>query len=264
MKKNAYRTGIITLTALLAAALVTLAMERPFKKTTVISIKKPVAVKTVVKPIVYDTALLTRMMTAAHELDFNKRQCTYGGMIDMNDPNDTTNNVRQLKFSFSRSGDNYYYQVGPAEIIHQDQLNVYVQNDQRKVVLSNHAITIKPPISDLGILEKAMESEHYTLQTTVSGQSQTLALVNEQHISCKEFAITLDTVSGKLQRIYMRTTDFGSPQDKQLDRTLDVHITRLENVSDMRQYPSANDIVRKSGSKWLLQGKYRDYELIML
>lgn len=264
MKKNAYRTGIITLATVLAAVLVALAMERPVKKAPAPRIKKAVAPVVSPKPVVYDTALLNRMMTTAHELDFNKRQCTYGGVIDMNDPNDTTNNVRHLKFLFSRSADSYYYQVGPVEIIHRDGLNVYVQNEQRKVVISNHAITIKPPVSDLGILEKMLASEHYEIRNTRIGSNQTLALVNEHHISCKEFAITLDTLSGKLQRIYMRTTDFGSPQDKHLDRTLDVKISELENSANMMLYPTAGEVVKQDGKKMFLQGKYKDYELITL
>jgi hypothetical protein len=214
------------------------------------------------KPIVYDSILLKKFIRTIHSLDFNKPECTYRGIVNLTDRNDTTNNVNNLKFLFSRSGSNYYYRVGDIEILYRDGLNLYVQHDQRKIALSNQAIVVKPPISNISIIEKDLQWEHYALENSHNGRLQTLSLINEHHISCKEIAVTLDTISGKLTRIFTRMTDFGSPADKHKERIMDVRIEEIKDRVNMALYPSWQQFIKKSGGKWHVTDAYKNYELI--
>jgi hypothetical protein len=214
------------------------------------------------KPLVYDSVMLRRLVSAVHSLDFNRRICTYKGVINMVNNNDTTKNVRGLKFTFCRTGDRYYYQVGSSELIHQDSLNVFILHDQHKIVLSKETINLKPPMNDLGKIEDLLRSESYTLKSSVNGVSQTLSLVNEYHISRKEFSVTLDTVTGRLQRIYTRLTDFGDPMDKHKERTMDVRLLLMQDRADMGLYPSTGHVVQMGAEGWELTSFYKNYELI--
>lgn len=213
---------------------------------------------------VYDSVLLNKFTTTIRSLDFNRKTCTYAGIINLDDPNDTTNTIHNIRFLFSRVADDYYYQLGQVEIIHQGKINVYIQNDQHKVVISDQRIQIPPPVKDLDLIMKSLSSENYTLHNTVKGSKQTLAIINEQHLSCKELAVTMDTVSGKLERIYTRLNDFGSPMDKGKDRVIDVSISQISGEANRRQYPAAGAIVRMKNDKWELTEKYSNYELIRL
>jgi hypothetical protein len=262
MKKRQFKLPVILLIALSLslAALITMAIgfhKRPGQVT-----RAKAASPENGQPIVYDPVLLKRFITTIHSLDFNKPKCTYKGVIDMTDGNDTSNNARGLKFSFCRSGDDYYYQLGSNEIIHRDSLNLYIQHDQRKIVLSKRAIVIKPPTNDLALVEKDIRSESYLLKSTFNGTNQTLSLLNEHHITCKELSVTLDTASGRLERIYTRLTDFGSPVNKNRDRVMRVDITLIKDEVNMQLYPAVKDILKKNGNKWELAAAYKDYELI--
>lgn len=248
---------------LLISAAALFAMENHSK-----TVKKPVKTGTrkedkVAGPV-YDSLLLKRFTSAVRSLDFNRPTCTYAGVISMDDPNDTTNSVHNLKFLFCRAEGGYYYRLGTVEIIHQGGLNVYVQHDQHKVVLSAQQIVIQPPVKNLAVIMKNLQSENYELRSSAKGSKQTLTLVNEHHLSCKELSVTLDTVTGKLERIYSRLNDFGSPMDKGKDRVMDVRIQQISGHADRALYPAADDIVKRGNGKWTLTGKYATYELIML
>lgn len=213
---------------------------------------------------VYDSLLLKKFTKAIRSLDFNRPTCTYAGVIGMDDPNDTTNTAHHIDFLFCRDGEEYYYRLGTVEIIHRGELNVYVQHDQHKVVLSAQKIVIQPPVKDMAPMIKSLQSENYELRSTGKGSKQTLSLVNEHHFSCKELSVTIDTASGQLERIYSRLNDFGSPMDKGKDRVIDVRIQQISGRANRKLYPRAEDIVKGGNGKWSLRDKYATYELIML
>ncbi|MGN6638807.1 MAG: hypothetical protein ACTHJ8_07840, partial [Mucilaginibacter sp.] len=253
---------IITGALLLGSVvLVTAAINRHVKT----GIKKAVRAGTLTtheQPIVYDSVLLKKFIQTVHSLDFNRAECTYAGVVNLTDDNDTSNNVHNLRFLFCRSGKNYYYRIGNTDIIYKDGLNLYVQHDQKKMMLSGQPISIKSPVSNLSTIEKGLGFEHYTLQSSIEGSRQTLSLINERHISCKEISVTRDTVSGKLTRIYARLTDFGSPDDKHKDRIMDVAITGMSNHADMDLYPSWSKYIQKVGGKWRVTDTYQNFELV--
>jgi len=251
------------MTVLLVSAAALFAMEKhgkSVKKQTETSARKE---DNAAAPV-YDSLLLKRFTSAIRSLDFNRPICTYAGVINLDDPNDTSNSVHNLKFLFCRTGGGYYYRLGTTEIIHQGKLNIYVQHDQHKVVISGQQIVVQPPVKDLAGMMKYLQSENYELRNSSKGNKQTLALVNEQHLSCKELSVTLDINTGKLERIYSRLNDFGSPKDKGKDRVIDVRILQLSDRGDRSLYTSVDAVVRKENSRWALKGKYATYELIML
>lgn len=263
MKKTNHTFRLIALAFLLACGAAVLAMEHQR-----VNIKPQLpSSKTKTQPDVvpsYDPALIKKMIMASRSLDFNRPECTYSGDVDLTDLNDTLNSLHHIHFQFCRSGDQYYYHLANVEIIHEGNLNVFIQNDQRKVVVSNERIAIRPPVNGLDSIMKALSGESYALKNIIKGKNQTLSLVNERHLSCKEFAVTLDTVTGKLEHIHARLSDFGSPKDKGLDRLMDVSISGISYHADREQFPLIRDVIHKGKDRWLLTDKYKSYELIML
>ena len=212
----------------------------------------------------YDSVLVRKFTAAIRSLDFNRTTCTYSGTVNLNDPNDPANTPQHIPFLFCRLKGDYYYRVAGTEIIHSDHMNISILHNQRKVVISSQQMAIHPLTQGTDSIMKRLAFENYQLKSRVKGTSQIISIVNEKHITCKELSVTLDAASGKLERIYSRFTDFGSPMDKGLDRVMDVKINILSKSADRKLYPSAADVVRMHHGKWQLTGKYATYELIML
>lgn len=264
MKTIGYKIKIAVLILLATGGVVWFAMALEHRHFVMHALPKK-QVTTEKKPeITYDSVLLMKFTGTIRSLDFNRHPCTYAGVINLDDPNDTTNTVHHLNFQFCRAGDDYYYRLGNTEMIHQGKLDLFVTNDQRKVVISSKPIEMKPPVQDFNLMVKTLRSESYALTSSLKGSKQTLSLINEHHLSCKELSVTLDTASGKLERIYSRMTDIGSPMDKGKERTLDVQISEISGNADRSLYTNARDVVRMKDGKWVLNGKYSTYELIML
>ncbi|HWZ16552.1 MAG TPA: hypothetical protein VNW95_15035 [Mucilaginibacter sp.] len=262
MKMN-YKTW--SLSALVMTATVTcLALAVGHHKKDAAAVQKPVVRQPVRKDTVYDPSLLGKMESVCREFDFNRRDCSYSGTVNVTDGKDSANTVRDLKFLFCKAGADFYYQIGNTETIHQDGLHVFIQHEQNKVVLSSPSVAMKTPVADIASLQKNLRSEKYELVSHSVGSSRTLSLLNDTHITCKEFSVSYDTVSGKLQRIFTRLSDFGDPLNKKNDRVVDIWLRTLEDRGDLALYPSVKDVLYQAGGKWRLTTKYSGYELIIM
>jgi hypothetical protein len=262
MKKIRYKLRIAVLIVLATGGVIWVAVAIEHRHTSRVILPKKQIIKE--PEITYDSVLLRKFTSTIRSLDFNRRNCAYAGMINLDDPNDTTNTVHHLNFRFCRVAGDYYYRLGNTEMIHKGKLDLYVENDQRKVVISSRPIEIQAPVQDFNLMVKTLRSESYALTGSVKGGKQKLSLINEHHFSCKELSVTLDTASGQLERIYSRMTDIGSPMDKGKERTLDVQLLEISGHADRHLYPETGDVVRMKDGKWTLTGKYSTYELIML
>jgi hypothetical protein len=265
MKKTQKKIVVAGIMTLMVCCIGWLAMGLGHRQKTAYHLPAKAARTEVKEPLpVYDPALLKKFTDGVRSLDFNRVHCTYAGLINMVDPNDTTNTVHDLHFSFCRSGNDYYYRLGGVEIVHENNVNLYIQNDQHKVVLSSLQINIPTPVKNMDVIIKALQSENYVLSCSLKGNRQTLKIVNEKHLSCKELSVTLDTLTGKLERIYTRLNDFGSMMDKGKDRVIDVQVSEISNRINKTLFPSVSSVLSGANDRWSLTGKYKNYELIRL
>jgi hypothetical protein len=263
MKKINYKIKAALIIAMIGMTMLAWAVKHHATKKPATAIKK-VAREAKQPEIVYDPGLVNKFESLGQQLDFNRAHCTYAGIINMVDNKDTTNTVKGINFLFCRAEKNFYYRVGNAETIYQEGVDIFIQHEQKKVVLSNREIAIKAPVTGSQEIQSKLRNESYELVSKSRGDKKTLSIVNDHHISCKELSVTYDTLSNKLERIYTRLSDFGDPLNKNNDREIEVLISRIDYKGDMDLYPSAADVLKKTGGKWKLTSKYADYELIIL
>ena len=211
----------------------------------------------------YDPVLLRQFEQLAAQLDFNRPHCTYSGVINMEDGGDTTASVHDIEFTFSRSGSDFYYRIGNTETIHQDGINLFIQHEQRKVVLSHNDMVVQSPVTDLAAIEKNLRYEDYDLVGSMDGTGKKISVLNNTHITCKELSMTYDTVSGKLQKIYTRFSNIADPLNKKKDRVIAIAING-EDKSHLSHYPRLHDIITANKGNWRIKNKYANYELILL
>jgi hypothetical protein len=264
MNKVNYKIKVVGIIAVLGASTMLALAVKFVKRNQQMAVKKTVHPLVKLKQLVYDPALLRKFEKLAGEFDFNKTLCTYAGVINIEDGKDSTNSVRGLEFLFSKVNKDFYYRLGKTETIHQNGLNVFIQHEQDKVVLSNPNVVMKSPVNNVQLLQKNLRSEGYELHTSVSGNNRTLSLINDTHITCKEFSVSYDTVSDKLVRIYTRLSDFGDPLNKKKDRVIEINISTLQDKASLGRYPLLNDVLYKAGGKWKLTAKYAKNELIIM
>jgi hypothetical protein len=260
MKRITVKRGSLLILFLISTAtLLAWAAERHQRQTL------PAALKTLPQPeIVYDPVLLEKFGQLGQALDFTRPRCTYAGTINVHDGADSTKSLHAIGFLFCRADKDSYYRLGNTERICHGRQNIFIQHDQKKILLSNGELVASPPVSNSLLSEKTLRDENYELRSQTSGAAKTLRILNEEHPNCKELSFTYDTLSGKLTRILTRMTDLGDPLNKKRDRVMEVHLDRLEHNGDPGLYPAISEVVTRRAGKWELTRKYMAYELIIL
>lgn len=258
MKRYINTRVILIAIVILSASVITWALDQKIKKNTV----KPVPVT--VKAKVYDTVLLAKFDQLLQTLDFSKNTFCFEGKYNVVDGTDTTNNVRDLKFLFCRAGNNFYSKLGNTETINQNGINVYVQHDMRKIVVSQMSYQSKSPITGIRQMVKTLRSENYDLVSSETGSERKISLINEHHITCKEISATYDTAKNTLKTVLIRFTDISDPGNDKKDRTIQIDLTRMDNTAKMNNYPAISAFVREERGKLALMPKFSSYELIKL
>ena len=102
------------------------------------------------------------------------------------------------------------------------------------------------------------------LSAKKGGKFQTLCLLNEKHITCKEYDITYDTLTSKVSRIYTRLANFSDPMNVKKEKILDVYFNNWEETADINKYLAIDKVVTKVGSEIKLTDNYKKYELIRI
>ena len=244
------------------AALLTWAMA--YRKGHLLSAAKTIQPAELKKKHSYDPALLRQFEQLSAQLDFNRQRCTYSGRISAVDGADTSLSAKNIEFLFCRHGSDFYYRVGNSETVHEDGINLFIQHEQRKVVLSDNPMLVKSPQSDLTAIEKKLRFEDYDLVSTNEGKNRKIAALNPTHITCKELALIGDTLSGKLETVSARFSNLSDPLNRKKDRVITITIDEIENKASLGRYTRMRQVIAGTKGNWRLTGKYADYELILL
>lgn len=212
----------------------------------------------------YDPALLQKFREVIKSLDLKDKPYTCTGQISMMDKADTAGAIKGFNFVFSRNGNNCYYRLQDVEMLNAEHVYLVVDHANKRVVVSAQKEIKMPVLGDGGKLAELLQSEDYQLKDKVEGRSETLTALNEHHLSCKEYAVTYDTVSHKINRIYTRLSDITDVTNKDKDRIIDLRISTLTEEAAVSSYLNVKKVLRQSGGQWKLQPAFSNYELIKI
>jgi hypothetical protein len=136
-----------------------------------------------------------------------KGDYTLGGTIDLIDPVNPVNDIRNTEFLFCKRGNEFYYKLGTTETINAGALYIYIDHQTHHILVSpkKQVVYDASPLKPIDVGE-ALRSEHYQLRSSVKGEEQTISLVNEHHISCKQYSLTFTKEGLHIKRLYMRLT----------------------------------------------------------
>lgn len=217
-----------------------------------------------VERITYDTLLLKKFADISRAFNVQKDVVTYSGVLSINDGADSTGNIKALNFYYSRNGNNYYYKNGSTETLNAQGIYLYIEHDHKRVLIAKQKEVPTAPLPDMSNVTDKLQSERYRLVDKKNGGYETIALINEHHISCKEYAITFDTLHHQLNTVVTRLSCFADPLNKKKDRVISMKMNLYESKSDAGNFPDKSNTILKDGNSWKLTAKYSNYELISL
>jgi hypothetical protein len=192
-----------------------------------------------------------------------KGDYTIGGLINLTDPVHPEQSIKNAPFLFCKQGDQFYYRLGTTETINGRELYLYIDHQTKNIMLSPRKEVMYDPSPvkpiDLG---EAIRSEHYSLGSAVNGPLETLTLLNERHISCKQYSVTFNREGLNITRLFMRLTYLREPMRRDKETTVDVRITRWEQTADISKYPNAGSVLVKVHGRWQGNGELKNYRVI--
>jgi len=221
--------------------------------------KDSVAVK-----ISYDPALLKKFEALSKLFGEDKKAYTYAGIVNIANGADSSHNIKNLNFLFCKDANSCYAKTGPTETYNGPGLYLYLEHSSKRAIISGEKKMDTPLLPDMGKLTDNLQNEHYELKDSKAGPNETISLLNEHHISCKEYALTYDTLNHHVSRIYIRLTNLHWPMDKAKEKVMDIRFTRFDSSADVSAHMDINKIAYKDGDQWKLMAPYKNYELIRI
>ncbi|MCR8558151.1 hypothetical protein KXD93_10875 [Mucilaginibacter sp. BJC16-A38] len=252
------RKLFLMITALLLSAVITIAYQHNSSSHNLVT-----PLKNAVRPAPkYDARLLDTFNKIAGTLDVRHTPCTYSGEITVTDRADSLQNNRNVPFLYSQNGADCYYRYGSTEMLNAGGIYLFISHDQHKVMVSAQKTISTEGVGSLAMFKSGMASEHYLLSSDTKKNIRTIRLLNEHHISCKEYKISYDTLSREVKEIYARLPNSADPANPAMDRIVDVHFQRWVRRAEIAKHLQAEHVVRTDGDELKLTADYHNYELV--
>jgi DNA-binding cell septation regulator SpoVG len=257
-RKSSIKIAAIVL-VLSACSLAAWSVQQKYKR--VVPVVKKQA-EPVTEPA-YNRAVFQKFSTLLKDFDFTNKPYTIAGTLNTINKADTTERMQNLSFLFSKDGNNCYYKLKNIEMLNAENGYMFIDHTNKKIAIAAHKdINMPAMINGIDKLQSMLQSEGYELQDKHAGQNETISLVNEHHVTCKEYAITYDTLSMKINRVYTRFTDITDVMNKNKERIVDMQVSTLSQEAHIGRYLNFQDVVKKSDGHWQLKKAYAGYQLI--
>jgi len=211
----------------------------------------------------YDTLGTFRKLCS--QISDYKGNYTLAGVISIKNPTNPNLELKNEDFLFCKSGSQFYYQLGATQMLNESGVYLYIDHDRRNILLSPQKQVgyDQPPLS-LPDVTAMLKSEHYRLVSSTTGNERTITLLNEHHISCKQYSLTFNKDNLKLKRLFMRLTDLRNPDDRSTEEVVDVRIVQWERTANLGKYLTKNKVIRTNGRAVSGTGNFRNYKVIKM
>jgi len=254
---------VIVVLILVSASAFTWATKGKFLKPEVAVKKVALITEPTTEDIAYDPALLKKFREVSDNLDAGKPECLIVGVINSFNHADSSDVIRDLNYIYSKKGQDFYYKLGNTETINAHNTCIYIDHDSRQVIVSPYRSASKVGFANMEQLLKGLESENYELTSTINGNQETIAMINEDHVSMKEYRVSFDTLTLKATRVYTRYANPENPEGTNNEKTMEIGLSVLQNKSGIEKY-IAKPVVTKNGAHLALEKSFEGYELIQM
>jgi len=219
--------------------------------------------KTAKKSNAPDQALLARFKQVCQQLDNFRGNYTMGGTVIVDDKSIPGNKADKVDYMFCKHGDEFYYQMGKTVTINEQGVYLYIDPATRTIMLSpQKKVNYETRLKQFADVATTISSENYTMSRSISGNEETISLINEHHISCKQYSITFDKRTLKIRRLYTRLTNIHDPSRTDNEETIEVLISRWDDTADLSGFLTKDRIVKNIKGRWVVSNAYKNYRLV--
>lgn len=213
----------------------------------------------------YDPAVLEKFSKVCAKLNPEGNEFFISGIINSVNGADSLENVINQQYIFSKKGTSFYSRFGETETINGNGTYVFVDHILKKVMVGNEKkVVANAGLPDLSTLIKNLKGEGYQLEDEKIGtQLETIKVVNDYHITCKQYSISFNPENLTPKQITMRLSNVNEPEDKKKDKSITIDILKCHDKIDNNIY-GPEKIVRKKSASWVLAPGYEGYELIAI
>ncbi len=215
-------------------------------------------------PKSYDPALLKKLQDVCNNMDVSRNECFIRGVINSINEADSTDVITGLNYLYSKRGSDFYYKLGDTETINAKGLYLYIDHANKTIMLSQQKnVTEGVGMVDMKKLLEGVEFEEYDVISRAEGDNEIISLINEEHVSCKEYSVTIDVQSQQVKRVFARLSNTIEPERTDNEKLLDIYLTELSTESSIEKYLS-REIVRKVDKQWKVNKGFEEYQLLVL
>lgn len=211
----------------------------------------------------YNEDLFKQFESVCREMDSHDK-IAISGTLFMQDKADSLSKPQTLPLILCREGKELYYKLGNTEMLSSNEYYVFTDHDAKKVMFSETAQLITSNVIDTRRMKEALLSEEYELKSKSQGLNTTISLINENHITCKEYSITFDTATLSAKKFYMRFSNANDPLGKDNEKIIELTVIQREDSPDISKYLNERIPLSGDGTDLKLKKEYADYELIKL
>lgn len=227
--------------------------------------KKPM-VALVNKRIYSNEALLMRLEKMCALISPKNKEIFYEGSFSIKEIGTQTGiDESPVNYLFSKRGDEFYYQTGDIRYFNSKKIGVMIDQAQReiKVLKKVKSNTLYMPTMSIDELPSMIESEGYVLSSSEKGALQTIFLKNKDHFTCREYALTFDTLNYLPKRIFARFTGTANTDQTDGEKHLLIELKKTTSQSAIEHYLAMMPLTFKD-KKWVVSSEFKDFRVFGL
>jgi hypothetical protein len=212
-----------------------------------------------------ENALLNKFKQVCKQFNGNKKNYTLAGIMNVHDKRNPDTEMKNVNFLFCKSGGDFYYRVGQTVTINEQGLYLFIDQGSKAITLTKQKTISydQGGFKQFGDLAASIKSENYTISSKVVGDQQTISLINEHHISCKQYALTFNKATLKISHLYMRFTNFNYPEAEN-DQVVDIDISQWNDTANLNAYMSKNKVVKYINGDWKTLNEFKNYRVVKM
>jgi hypothetical protein len=218
------------------------------------------------KPTYTQTELVSRLEKALASLDRNKNELFFRGYMQVKEAGEASVlEEKPMDYLLIKRHQEFYYKIGNLEYFNTNKIGVLLNHDKQTIsVLKKvdpQALYFASP--EVNKIPEIIKSEGYKISSIEEDGLQTVSLKNEMHFTCKEYAITFDTLSFLPKRISFRLTGNSNADQHSGERLLNLVFDEVRDQSLVENYLKKMPLKLAKG-KWEVAQDYKHYQLFGL
>lgn len=185
------------------------------------------------------------------------------GTMSAKDPSDSATNLNTT-YSFCRRGNEFYYQANDVETVALKDIYISVSKNTKKIFVAPARKVLPPFQMPADSLVQIWRAENYKITEEISNSKASVSMLNNRHISCKEYRFEYDPAAMVLKGTYMRLTNLQDPLNDQMDKEVRITVDRWQEGAIPQKLLQKETYLEKRNGDWEPAGAYSGYTLISL